>query len=199
MSTNYSPTQAMPKAFVSVRRQRQKIYPNQQIFLDNGKEYEFELFNPTTDTILVKISIGGHEIPAARLVLEPSRRVFLDRYLDSSRKFKFFTYMVDGDNDQVKHAIMNNGKVSVSFYKVANTTTCPYSYPYERWGLFGIRVYSSDSFECTAFHSVNYHILPLSKKPVKVDEIRCYCPQCGRKFRDKENFCPKCGTKRRVV
>ena len=44
-------------------------------------------------------------------------------------------------------------------------------------------------------HSVTYHILPLSKKPKTIQDIKQYCSSCGRRRRKKENFCSNCGQK----
>ena len=52
------------------------------------------------------------------------------------------------------------------------------------------------NFKLFSFHTVMYHLLPKSEKPVEVDEIRVYCTNCGtRRRNDNWKFCPKCGTK----
>jgi hypothetical protein len=56
------------------------------------------------------------------IILRPGERVFLERYLDEAKKFLFETYVVDGDNKEVKEAIANNGDVVVKFY---NEDTLP--------------------------------------------------------------------------
>lgn len=39
-------------------------------------------------------------------------------------------------------------------------------------------------------------ILPKSSKPATKQDIRVYCPNCGKKLKDSWNFCTKCGTER---
>jgi hypothetical protein len=50
------------------------------------------------------------------IILRPGERVFLERYLDEAKKFLFETYVVNGNNEEVKQAIANNGDVVVKFY-----------------------------------------------------------------------------------
>jgi hypothetical protein len=42
--------------------------------------------------------------------------VFLERFLDSPEKFKFSTYVVNGNNAEVQDAVKNNGYVEIEFY-----------------------------------------------------------------------------------
>jgi len=42
--------------------------------------------------------------------------VFLERFLDSPNRFKFSTYVVNGNNTEVQDAIRNNGYVEIEFY-----------------------------------------------------------------------------------
>jgi hypothetical protein len=50
------------------------------------------------------------------LVLRPGERVFLERYLDVAKKFKFDTYEVT-NTAEVQKAIEDNGDFKVEFYK----------------------------------------------------------------------------------
>lgn len=116
-----------PTAHIAFNKSRLKIHKQTAsassgdtdgtVYLKDGQEFEFELFNPTKDTILCKIEINNKAVSQGGLVLRPGQRYFLDRYLDVARKFKFETYEVEGDNDQVKEAIKNNGDVVVRFYR----------------------------------------------------------------------------------
>ena len=112
-----------PCAFITKRKQRIKQL-NRAVYLNNGDEFEIELFNPTTNKVLAVIQLNGKNISDAGIVLRPGERVFLERFLDSKRKFLFETYNVSGGSDVVKKAIEHNGKVSVKFYDEA-----PYESP----------------------------------------------------------------------
>lgn len=115
MKTLFNDGSAVPAAFVTKGRQRVKQYDGNSVFLNNGEEFEIELFNPTTNKVLAKIDLNGVSLGSG-IVLRPGERVFLERYLNESRKFLFETYEVDGDNPNVQKAIVNNGKIEVKFY-----------------------------------------------------------------------------------
>ena len=104
----------VPCAFVTKGKQRIKQFDN-TVYLYNGDEFEIELFNPTTNKVLAQIELNGKSIGAG-IVLRPGERVFLERYIETARKFLFETYKVNGKNEEVKEAIANNGNVSVKFY-----------------------------------------------------------------------------------
>lgn len=115
MKTLFSDGVTVPTAFVTKGRQRVKQYDGNTVFLNNGDEFEIELFNPTTNKVLAKIELNGSYLGSG-IVLRPGERVFLERYLNESRKFLFETYEVDGDNPNVQKAIADNGDVDVKFY-----------------------------------------------------------------------------------
>jgi len=111
----------MPTANIAVNKSRVKVYDKEtdpKIFLANQTEFQIELFNPTTDSILAKITLNGNIISQGGLVLNPGQRVFLDRYLDVAKKFLFETYEVS-NTEEVKAAIQKNGDFKVEFYKEA--------------------------------------------------------------------------------
>jgi hypothetical protein len=105
----------VPTAFVTKGRQRVKQYNNTTVYLNNGDEFEIELFNPTINKVLAKIELNGKSIGAG-IVLRPGERVFLERYLDEAKRFLFETYAVDGNNPNVQRAIAENGNVDIKFY-----------------------------------------------------------------------------------
>lgn len=112
----------VPTANLAVNKSRIKVYKNAgnlpTYFLQKSSEFQIELFNPTTDTVLAKIYLNENLISQGGLVLRPGQRVFLDRYLDVAKKFVFDTYKVSNTNE-VKKAIENNGDMKVEFYKEA--------------------------------------------------------------------------------
>lgn len=105
-----------PTANITVDKSRLKIHDTKNVYLKDGENFEFELFNPSQKTVLASISIDGEKISQSGIVLNPGQRVYLDRYLDTPNKFKFKTYEVEANNEEVDFAISKNGLVSVSFY-----------------------------------------------------------------------------------
>lgn len=107
-----------PTAKIAVKKNVLKQYRvnnEDVVYLPKGAEFEIELFNPLRETILAKIDLNNIAIGEG-LILRPGERVFLERYLDIDRKFKFDVYQVDG-SEASKQATVNNGLVTVKFYR----------------------------------------------------------------------------------
>lgn len=102
------------EAYVSVQRNRIKIYGT-NVHLKDKQEFEIELFNPSISTKAAKILMNGKLISTSGIVLKPGQRVFLDRFIDTPKKFLFETYEVE-DSKEVKDAIANNGEIEIQFY-----------------------------------------------------------------------------------
>jgi hypothetical protein len=120
-------TSKQPEAYIAVKGNRQKIYSGSEIYLNDGTEFQIELFNPTQSTVAAKIHINGKAISESMVVIKPGSREYLDRFLDRNNKFLFETYNVD-DTQEVRDAIAHNGIVKVEFYNelieiVSNTYT----------------------------------------------------------------------------
>ncbi len=105
---------AVPQSFITKSKQRLKQHID-TVYLNNGDEFEIELFNPTQNKVLAKIEMHGN-FSGDGIILRPGERIFLERYLDEAKKFLFETYVVNGNNEEVKQAIANNGDVIVKFY-----------------------------------------------------------------------------------
>ena len=119
MKTNVTTVQSNPTATLAINKGRVKIYNKKSTptyYLQKGQEFQIEIFNPTTDKILAKIKLNNTLISQGGLVLRPGERVFLDRFFDVDKKFKFDTYEVSG-GDAVKQAIRDNGDVEIMFYR----------------------------------------------------------------------------------
>lgn len=58
--------------------------------------------------------------------------------------------------------------------------------------------YINKSFEYTAFHTVEYKMLPVSQKINTVEDVnvKVYCTNCGAKLGKTDKFCASCGTKK---
>lgn len=118
MTLNYKAPK-MPSANIAVNKSRLKVYKNNDTptyYLEKGQEFQIELFNPTTDVVLAKITLNNRLISQGGLILNPGEHVFLDRYLDVAKKFLFDTYEVS-NTEEVKQAIENNGDIKVQFYR----------------------------------------------------------------------------------
>lgn len=139
-TTITSTSSAYAEAFVTKDKKRLKQHDG-VVYLKDQDEYEIELFNPTAATILAELSIDGKRLPGGGIVLKPGQRVFLERYLDSPRKFKFSTYEVEEGVKAVENAIAANGQVDVRFYseKLPTYLTQPLTYTYttNRLNLYG--------------------------------------------------------------
>lgn len=118
MNINFS--MEKPMAYITVNKGRKKI-KNGVVFMDNGTEFEIELYNPTQNTVLSKISVNNKLISYSGIVLRPGERVFLERYLDDPSKFKFETYNVSGNAEEIKKAIEKNGLIKVEFFNEDTT------------------------------------------------------------------------------
>ncbi len=109
-----------PTANIAINQSRIKLYGKKSkvptYYLQKGQEFQIELHNPTKDTIMAKISLNGKPIAQGGLVLKPAQRVFLDRYIDVAKKFKFDTYEVKNNATNQK-AIEDNGDFKVEFYR----------------------------------------------------------------------------------
>lgn len=111
----YQQTDDKPCAYITKNKQRIKQF-GQNVYLKDGSEFEIELYNPSRQTVLSKIKINGEFINGGGIILRPGERVFLERYIDVPRKFKFETYSVDSTNETM-NAIANNGDVEILFYE----------------------------------------------------------------------------------
>lgn len=101
-------------AHISVNKNRVKIYGS-EVFLKDGQNFEIELYNPKQNSVLAKISINGQQISSSGFFLRPGQRVFIERFIDTPKKFVFSTYEVS-NTQQNRQAVEKNGLVEVSFY-----------------------------------------------------------------------------------
>jgi len=268
-SRRYVAETTHPDVFITLRKNRLRVYRGEEIFLNSGDEFELEFDNTTRTTWLAKIKLNGEWVSEAGLVLRPGEHVWLDTpNLDSNNKhrFRFETYNVEKGRS---HLTEDNGLVEVFFYKKAQPTpnwlqpsitwtyhgtSDPWYYTCNNTGGMNINIGSSgntaknypdnsitayccssdvsltsghqfdnapkrsaqmeetgrieegshsnqdfvnshEQFESWYDHSVTYRILPLSKQPKTIHEVKEYCSNCGRRRRKNENFCPSCGTK----
>ena len=104
-------------AKIAINKSLLKEYGTERtVYMQNGDQFQIQLFNPETYTIGAKVVIEGDDIGGI-VVLRPGERVWLERYVGQHRKFKFSTYEIDGSDKDAVNAIRNNGTVKVEFYK----------------------------------------------------------------------------------
>lgn len=110
-----------PEAHITVGKNRvskgRTSILGQEVYLNDGTEFEIELYNPTQGIIAAEIHLNGKRMQGGMLVLKPAQRIFLEGYLNEKRKFKFSTYDVSGTQEEIKEAIKNNGELKVKFFK----------------------------------------------------------------------------------
>lgn len=110
-------SQSKPGAWiVNPKDKGRKSIKSGKCFLENDSNFEIELFNPLTVSVLADIKLNGQSISKTGLVVKPGQRVYLDCFIDDKKKFIFKTYDVE-DTGEVLDAIQKNGLLEVFFYK----------------------------------------------------------------------------------
>jgi hypothetical protein len=143
---------AVPQSFITKGKQRLKQHID-TVFLNNGDEFEIELFNPTQNKVLAKIKLNDKHIGSG-IILRPGERVFLERYLDEAKKFLFETYVVNGNNKEVMESIAKNGEVTVEFYDEETINYCYYPFLSNNNTVTKLdNLYSNRSFTNVNFYS----------------------------------------------
>lgn len=97
------------------------------VYLNDGDEFQIQLFNPTNRVIGAKLKFNNEQrgwlSSDNYIVLRPGERVWLERFLDCHDKFVFNTYEVS-NSKQVMEAIKDNGDITVEFYYEDNSCKC---------------------------------------------------------------------------
>ena len=101
---------------VSPQDRGKKQIKSGKVFLKDKEEFEIELFNPLTVSVLADIKLNGQSISKTGLVVKPGQRVYLDCFIDDRKKFKFSTYEIENSGEALD-ATQNNGVLEVFFYK----------------------------------------------------------------------------------
>ena len=112
--TNYSNMSAIA-VNKSLLKEYQTSY-GRTVYLDKDSEFQIKLFNPTTETVAAEVFVNGKSL-GEKIIIRPGQLIWLERYLDEAKKFKFDTYEVEANVEEVKQAIRNNGDIKVKFYK----------------------------------------------------------------------------------
>ena len=105
-----------PEAFLTIHRNRLKIYQGENLYLENGQEFAVELDNRTSQTWLAKIKLNGEWTDESGLILRPGEHYYLDTPNLSGgnkKRFKFETYDIPKSRGDL---VQDNGIVEIFFY-----------------------------------------------------------------------------------
>lgn len=178
---------SVPEAYIGTNKNRLKIYDDKVVFLENGEEFQFEIKNPTSDVIGVNIWINGELSSNSQLVLRPGESTWLDRHIDSPKKYLFDTYEVE-DSEENNKAIKDNGKIKFEFYKqkpkrdllFGNSGTITWTSPPNYDGIYWTDysstfntsnvTYGSNSSTFTSEVNCNYSTTGNTKETGRVEE-----------------------------
>lgn len=117
MAKQIASSNSKPGAWiVSPENRGRKSIKSGKVFLNDGDEFEIELFNPLTVSVLADIKLNGQSISKTGLVVKPGQRIYLDCFIDDRKKFKFSTYEIENSTESLE-ATQNNGLLEVFFYK----------------------------------------------------------------------------------
>jgi hypothetical protein len=124
----------MPTVDILVNGQKRKVYGKNKdkIYLNDGDNFQLRVFNPLTTRIGMQLKMNSIT-DTSILVINPGQSVIVDRFIETNKKMKFSTYVVDKNNPLVKNAISENGKLEITFWnEYINfnlNTYAIYSYP----------------------------------------------------------------------
>lgn len=121
MNTNYYAKLAKNK---SLLKEYKTSFCDRTVYLNDGDEFQFQLFNPEREEIAVRISIESSQL-SHDIVLRPGERIWIERYTDTPKKFKFNTYYVNGKNKEVQDAIADNGDIRIQFFHKQKKVNTP--------------------------------------------------------------------------
>ncbi len=131
------------EVYITKNKKRLKQHYLNITYLESGENFEIEIFNPFQLSILAKIKLNGFFISNSGIVVRPGERIYLERFLDTNRKFKFETYSVDNSRI-VQDSIKDNGKVEVDLYMEKVNTNWIYG--------SSITFYNSPYYDMTVTH-----------------------------------------------
>ena len=117
MAKQIAQTGTKPSAWIVTPNDKgRKSIKSGKVFLEDKEEFEIELFNPLTVSVLADIKLNGQSISKTGLVVKPGQRIYLDCFIDDKKKFKFSTYEIENSGESLD-ATQNNGLLEVFFYK----------------------------------------------------------------------------------
>lgn len=128
------------------------------VYLNDGDEFQIQLFNPTNQVIGAKLKFNDERkswySSDNLIVLRPGERVWLERFLDKHDRFVFNTYEVS-NSKQVLEAIRDNGDIIVQFYYEDTSHDIIVSCPSHIYYGSGTNFYSGDTITCSGGSTIN--------------------------------------------
>ena len=101
------------QAYVSVNKNRLKIYEDNKYYLSDKTNFEIELVNNDDKKYLVEIYLNEQSIGS--IVIGANSHNYLERYIDDNRKFQFNTLEIDNVKE-TEEARERNGSIQIYFY-----------------------------------------------------------------------------------
>jgi len=114
-------------ACVTVNRNRLKTYGN-SVYLKSGTPYEIEMWNMGKSRVIAYVNLDGKLISGSGIIVNPGQRIYLERWIDSPKKFTFKTYEIDGSRESLE-ATVDNGEVKISFHDEITKNLYPSGMP----------------------------------------------------------------------
>lgn len=99
------------QTYIVVKGQRQTIYTDGAVYLEDGAEFEIEFVNTSHKTALPEITINGEKLKAGPIIY-PNQTYFLKDFITLPKRFTFVVYSADADDADIK----NNGVIEIEFY-----------------------------------------------------------------------------------
>ena len=172
ISTSYH--QLLPEGYPTINRNRLKSY-NGKYYMNDGQQFQLELFNPNwAAKVLVKIFVNDKPISTSGIILNSNERVYLERYLDTNKKFKFTTFQLD-NVEETEEARERNGKVRLEFYQQYFPSTATWStYPsFTTTNTANLVNTTNNTITTTSMvYNTSNSSVPISKKSETVESCR---------------------------
>ena len=130
------------QAYVSVNKNRLKIYEDNKYYLSNNTNFEIELVNNDDKKYLVEIYLNEHSIGS--IVIGANSHNYLERYIDDNRKFQFNTFEIDNVKE-TEEARERNGSIQIYFYPQIT------SYPKTSYSPFTNSLFVNSTFTNSPF------------------------------------------------
>lgn len=107
-----------PQCELLVNKQKRKFYGKKKnkLYLNDGDYIQISIFNSSYDRIGVQLEFNNN-IEEKMVIINPGQKILLDRFVDTKKKIKYSTYIVDGNDDNVKESIKFNGNIILHFWK----------------------------------------------------------------------------------
>ena len=81
MTTNhYRMQDRVPSVIITTNRNELKVYQGNQVYLNDGDNFELRFFNPTNQKLGISVEFNGVNKGNGLLVINPGQDITLDRF-----------------------------------------------------------------------------------------------------------------------